>query len=278
MKVFKTKLELLSYLNPYRKRKSVGFIPTMGALHNGHLQLIKVSKKECEITICTIFVNPTQFNNPADFESYPNALATDLETLQQIGCDIVYVPSIDDLYDKETKAKEFNFGTIENGMEGEFRPGHFNGMATIIEKFFQIINPTKAFFGQKDLQQLQIVKALVKQINATIKIVGVPTVRDSNGLAKSSRNKLLSEKAKKQATLIYKCLNYCVKNKETGIEKLKLHIKHQFESEENIKLEYVEIVNLNTMIPIKKWQGKNKNAICIAAYIDGVRLIDNIIL
>ena len=278
MKVFKIKSELLSYLNTCRQKKSVGFVPTMGALHSGHLCLIKASKKECEITICSIFVNPAQFNNPDDFANYPNTLDADLEKLQKLSCDIVYTPTIDDLYVKDEKVKKFNFSTLANAMEGKFRPGHFNGMATVIEKFFNIITPTKAFFGQKDLQQLQIVKALVKQMNSTIEIVGIPTVRRRNGLAKSSRNKLLSENAKNEAALIYNCLTYCLDNKEKKIAELKLSIQNQFKIQKNLKLEYAEIIDLNTMLPINKWQEKNKNAICIAAYIDGVRLIDNIIL
>lgn len=278
MKVFKKKAKLLSYLSACRQSKSVGFVPTMGALHSGHLHLIEASKKECQITICTIFVNPTQFNNPDDFANYPNTLDADLEKLQKLNCDIVYAPSINDVYAKSEKAKEFDFGTLANVMEGGFRPGHFNGMATIIEKFFNIISPTKAFFGQKDLQQLQIVTALVKQMNAPIEIISIPTTREKNGLAMSSRNKLLSQSAKNKATLIYNCLNYCLTNKETGIENLKLHITHQFGQQENLKLEYAEFVDLNTLLPINKWQAKNESAICIAAYIDGVRLIDNIIL
>ena len=278
MKVFKKKSELISYLNTYRGRRSVGFVPTMGALHSGHLHLIKSSKKECEITICSIFINPIQFNKPDDFANYPNTLDADLKNLQRLNCDIVYTPAINDLYVNEEKAKKFNFGTLANTMEGKFLPGHFNGMATVIEKFFNIINPTKAFFGQKDLQQLQIVKALAKQMNSTVEIVGISTVRRRNGLAKSSRNKLLSENAKNEALIIYNCLSYCLNNKEKKISELKLFIQNQFKKQKRLKLEYAEIIDLNTMLPINKWQGKNNNAICIAAYIDGVRLIDNIIL
>ena len=139
MKVFKKKAKLLSYLSACRQSKSVGFVPTMGALHSGHLHLIEAAKKECQITICTIFVNPTQFNNPDDFANYPNTLDADLEKLQKLYCDIVYAPSINDVYAKSEKAKEFDFGTLANVMEGGFRPGHFNGMATIIEKFFNIL-------------------------------------------------------------------------------------------------------------------------------------------
>ena len=278
MQDFTTKTELVAYLSKITKEKTIGFIPTMGALHQGHLSLIEESKEKCDITICSIFVNPTQFNNERDLVNYPNTINTDLEKLKQLACDVVYIPAIEDLYENEEKAKTFDFGSLTTSMEGEFRPGHFIGMATIVEKLFNIIHPTIAFFGQKDLQQLQIVKALVKQSKSTIKIEGVPTIREENGLAKSSRNKLLSESAKKEAALIYSCLNYCKNNKKKGIAKLKYYIQNQFEQHENFKLEYAEIVSLNTMRPIENWQGENENAVCIAAYHSGVRLIDNIIL
>jgi len=278
MQDFTAKTELVAYLSKITKEKTIGFVPTMGALHQGHLSLIEESKEKCDITICSIFVNPTQFNNASDLANYPNTINADFEKLEQLACDIVYVPEIEDLYENEEKAKTFDFDSLTTGMEGEFRPGYFIGMATIVEKLFNIIQPTIAFFGQKDLQQLQIVKALVKQMKSTIKIEGIPTIREKNGLAKSSRNKLLSESAKKEAALIYNCLNYCKRNKEKEIAELKYYIQNQFEQHENFKLEYAEIVALNTMQPIKKWQGKNENAVCIAAYHSGVRLIDNIIL
>lgn len=278
MKVYKKKSELTAYLDAFRGIKSTGFVPTMGALHSGHLHLIEKSKRECEVTICSIFVNPTQFNNKNDFANYPDTLSADLEKLQTLSCDIVYVPTIDDLYYNGETAKEFDFGTLTNNMEAEFRPGHFNGMATVIEKFFNIIKPTKAFFGQKDLQQLQIVRELVKQIDMPIDIKSVLTVRQQNGLAKSSRNKLLSKKGAQDATIIYNCLKYCYNNKPKGIVGLKQYIHNKFKQQEGVKLEYVEIVDLKTMLPISKWRSEDNNAICIAAYVDGVRLIDNIIL
>jgi len=278
MQIFKTKLELTRFLSSEKKVKSIGFVPTMGALHEGHLQLIKQSKKECEITVCSIFVNPTQFNNATDLTNYPNTLKEDLLKLENLNCDAVYIPKVDDLYEENEKAKEFEFGTLSTTMEGEFRPGHFNGMATIVEKFFNIIKPTKAYFGQKDLQQLQIVKTLAKQTNSEIEIVGVPTIREESGLAMSSRNALLTTEGRKDAPLIFECLNYCRVNKNKGIDFLKSHTKNKFAELKNFKLEYVEFVALNTMLPITKWEKENENAICIATYIDGVRLIDNIIL
>mgnify|MGYP003951490811 CR=1 FL=1 len=278
MKIFETKLELLSYLSSNREGNTIGFTPTMGSLHNGHLHLIEESKRTCDITICSIFVNPTQFNNDDDLVNYPRTLDVDLQKLRKLNCDVVYTPIISDLYEKREKAKKFDFGALANTMEGEFRPGHFNGMATIVEKFFRIIEPTKAFFGQKDLQQLQIVKVLVKQTWSEIEIVGINTVRDESGLAKSSRNKLLSEKSKKEATLIYESLQYCIEHQSRGVDSLKKYIETQFENHSNFELEYVEFVALESMLPITNWKGKGKNAICIAAYIDDVRLIDNIIL
>ena len=193
MKIFNNQKELKTFLANIETSLSTGFVPTMGALHGGHLKLISESKKECDITICSIFINPTQFNSNTDLENYPKTIGDDLEQLEKTHCDIVYIPKTNDLYAKNEKAKEFDFGTLSNTMEGKFRKGHFNGMATVVEKFFNIIKPTKAFFGNKDLQQLQIVKALVKQMDSDITIIGVPTIREKSGLAKSSRNIRLSK-------------------------------------------------------------------------------------
>jgi pantoate--beta-alanine ligase len=278
MQNFTTKTELVTYLGQITKEKTIGFIPTMGALHQGHLSLIEESKEKCDITVCSIFVNPTQFNTESDLADYPNTINADLEKLKQLACDIVYTPAIEDLYKKGEKAKAFDFGSLTTSMEGKFRPGHFNGMTTIVEKFFNIIQPTIAFFGQKDLQQLQIVRALVKQMNSPIEIVGGATIREKSGLAKSSRNELLSENSKKEAALIYSCLHYCKNNKKKEITELKYYIQNQFDQHKNLKLEYAEIVALNTMQSIEEWGGENEGAICIAAYHSGVRLIDNIIL
>jgi len=278
MYIFKSKEELQKHLADFCNGKTIGFTPTMGALHLGHMHLIEQSNLKCDISICSIFVNPTQFNNPNDLAKYPNTLTTDLEMLEKVKCDIVYNPPVNDLYSKGEKAKSYDFGSLTTILEGEFRPGHFNGMATIIEKLLNIIKPTIAFFGQKDLQQLYIVKNLAKQMKSDTYIEGVKTVRGKNGLAKSSRNKLLSESSKKEASLIYNCLNYCKNNKEDGVSKLKIYIQQEFLKHENFTLEYAEFVALNTMLPINDWGGVNKNAVCISAYHSGVRLIDNIIL
>ena len=277
MKIFNNQKELKTFLANIETSLSTGFVPTMGALHGGHLKLISESKKECDITICSIFINPTQFNSNTDLENYPKTIGDDLEQLEKTHCDIVYIPKTNDLYAKNEKAKEFDFGTLSNTMEGKFRKGHFNGMATVVEKFFNIIKPTKAFFGNKDLQQLQIVKALVKQMDSDITIIGVPTIREKSGLAKSSRNIRLSKDAIKEASLINSTLNYCKNNKNDGVSVLKEYIKGEFLNSK-LELEYAELVSLENMENITDWGPSNQNAICIAANIDGVRLIDNIIL
>ncbi len=278
MKIFKTKKNLKSYLSLFDENISIGFIPTMGAIHNGHLKLIQTSKKECEKTICSIFINPTQFDNSEDFHNYPQTLNEDLKKLQESKCDIIYAPNVLDLYKKNEKVKKFDFRKIDLFMEGKFRKNHFNGVATIIEKLFKIIEPNKAYFGEKDIQQLQIIKNLVNQINSKTTVVGVPTVREKNGLAMSSRNKLLSNEDKDIAVMIYRCLNYCKKNRLQPIPKLKKYIIEKFKKTKEIDLEYIEFVSLNSMLPIKNWGEEKNNVVCIAAHIKKVRLIDNIIL
>jgi len=277
MQIFKCKDKLSNALKEISESKTIGLVPTMGAIHDGHLKLIKSSNSECDITVCSIFVNPTQFNNNDDYKKYPITIDEDLKKLSKNNCAIVFIPTANNIYENNIKSKSFDFGNISNVLEGKYRPGHFDGMATIVEKLFDIVKPTKAFFGEKDIQQLQIVKLLATKMKTNIKIVAVPTVRESNGLAKSSRNKLLSEEEKNQAKYIYKCLKYCEKNKNLSFSTLKQHTTKKLKTY-NIKLEYLELVNLEDMKFIKKLGPKNSNAICIAAYLNNVRLIDNIIL
>jgi len=277
MQIFTTQNKLISYLLPLREKYTIGFVPTMGALHKGHLSLIKNSNEKCDITICSIFINPTQFNNPSDLENYPKSLKKDLLLLKKTNCNIVYNPLISDLYPNGEKIKKFNFGSIANTMEGKYRPAHFDAMATVVENFFNIIKPTKAFFGEKDLQQLQIVKILINDMRSNVKIISVPTVREKSGLAKSSRNKMLSRSDTQKASHIYLCLTYCKKHKYKGIYNLKRYVRKEMQIQK-IELEYIEMVNIKMMQPIEQWGKKNENAICVAAYISGIRLIDNIIL
>ena len=278
MQIFKTKTELSSYLSS-NSTLSTAFVPTMGALHKGHLTLIQKAKSQSDIVICSIFVNPTQFDKKEDFNNYPNTLSNDLMQLEKINCDVVYTPTISDLYGENEKAKHYDFDGLDRVLEGKFRKGHFDGVVTIIEKFFAIIKPQKAFFGQKDLQQFLIVKALTKKLKLPIEIICIPTVREKSGLAMSSRNKLLNKKELEKATILYKSLLYCRKNaKNLNIQQLKENISVRFEKEESLKLEYIAFTNYSTLKSISHLKEKGETAVCIAAFVAGVRLIYNIIL
>ena len=276
MKIFHQKTELKSYLNKNREEKTISFVPTMGALHDGHLSLIKNAKDNSDIVVCSIFINPTQFNDPKDLEKYPVTTEKDIQLLISENCDVLYLPEVSDLYSENEKTKHFEFNGLDNFMEGSFRKGHFDGVATIVEKLFRIVNPDIALFGEKDLQQLQIIKYITKQLDLPIIIIGVPTKREVSGLAMSSRNKLLSVTDKQIATIINETLLFIKENSDKyTLEEIKQISVDKLNK--NTDLEYLEIVDLETLSPISEFQGKNKNAACIAASISSVRLIDNII-
>ena len=278
MKIFRLKEDLKSYLNTQNDEKIVSFVPTMGALHNGHMTLISKAKQNSDLIVCSIFVNPTQFNNSEDLKKYPRTIDEDLAALNGSNCDVVYLPEVSDLYCENEKAKQFHFNGLDKFMEGRGRKGHFNGVATVVEKLFRIVNPNIAYFGQKDIQQLQIIKHITKQLDLDIEIIGVPTKREESGLAMSSRNKRLSESDLEKASLIYKTLlfikenapKHCVKElKEISIEKFQRHVE--------LDLEYLEIVSLENLQPIEEYNEKGHNVACVAVSISSVRLIDNII-
>ena len=277
MKTFTLKSELKSYLNGIRKDKIVSFIPTMGSLHEGHFSLLQKAKESSDIVICSIFVNPTQFNNSSDLEKYPRTTEIDITRLTEKKCTILYLPEASDLYQENEQAKQFYFDGLDNFMEGERREGHFNGVATIVEKLFNIINPEKAFFGEKDLQQLQIIKYITQKLQFPIEIIGVATKREESGLAMSSRNKLLSEKNLQKATLIYQTLQFIEENSRNfTLLELKKFAIERFNNQIDLNLEYLEIVSLDKLQPISEFRNKNENAACIAASISSVRLIDKL--
>ena len=281
MLIFKHKNKLQDYFKIERRHNTkIGFVPTMGSLHEGHLQLIRESTKICRLTVCSIFVNPTQFNKKNDFKSYPRDIGKDIKILRNdTKCDILYIPETSDLYEKGEEINQYDFKCLDILMEGIYRPNHFNGVATVLEKFFHIIKPDIAFFGQKDLQQLQIVKRLVSILDMEIKVVGVSTKREKNGIAMSSRNSLLNNKQREEALKLYTALQYCKQNRKDTVEDLKSHIISTFEKNPMINLDYIEFVNLETLCPIEQIPiFTKKSAICIAAYVGDVRLIDNIIL
>ncbi|MCD4790052.1 MAG: pantoate--beta-alanine ligase [Bacteroidales bacterium] len=279
MKVLNTIKETRGYLNQIRsKGLSIGFVPTMGALHEGHLSLVREAKKENDFVVCSIFVNPVQFNNEADLKKYPREIESDIKKLKKEKCDLLFHPSAEEMYPEPDNTK-FDFGDLNKVMEGEFRPGHFNGVAVVVKKLFEIIEPARAYFGLKDYQQLVIIHKLTKDYNLPVEIVPCAIIREENGLAMSSRNELLSEPEKKQASLIYVTLKRVkIQSGFATISELKESVFRQFKKNKTMKLEYFEIVDLYSLKPLRTWTESNYIIACIAVYIGKVRLIDNIIL
>lgn len=281
MLIFDNKESLTNFLRPLQSlNKTTGFVPTMGALHDGHLSLIKNSLDENHITVVSIFVNPTQFNNAEDLEKYPRTLETDVKKIEEIQANvIVYAPTVTDIYEQNAVSISFSFDGLENQMEGKHRPGHFDGVGTIVKKLFEIVNPTLAYFGEKDFQQLQIVKKLVEKEKMNVEIVGCPIFREANGLAMSSRNERLSKKARKKSGLIYKVLQKVQSKFETNnITELNEFVKNSFLNSPEFTLEYFEIAEESTLLPALKKEKTKKYRAFIAIFIENIRLIDNISL
>ena len=281
MLVFNKKSELEAFLDPFvKQKKTIGFVPTMGALHNGHLSLIDNSISNNNKTVVSIFVNPTQFNNAEDLKKYPRTLDQDVLKITTISEDvIIYAPNVDDIYENQIVSKNFNFDGIENQMEGKHRPGHFDGVGTIVKKLFEIVKPTNAYFGEKDFQQLQIVKKMVFLHKINVTVVGCPILREPNGLAMSSRNERLSIISREKASLIYKNLEFTKKLFETtSAKQVEKRIATIFEKEKDFTLEYFEICEEETLLPCKRKNNKKKYRAFIALFIDNIRLIDNISL
>ena len=273
MLVFYTVKEIKDYLFEH-SAKSVGFVATMGALHQAHISLAEISKKENDLTICSIFVNPKQFNKKEDLVKYPRNNEADLKKLKAADCDVVFIPSVEEVYPEKVE-KEFYFETLSEVMEAEHRPGHFNGVAIVIERFFEILTPTRAYFGEKDYQQLAVIKALVKQINSPVKVVGCQIFREANGLAMSSRNERLSDIEKEQASLISRTLKYICEHNNLSVLELKNHFLLELSCYDNFEIEYFEIAEETTLQPITEWGSAEKYIAFTAINIGGVRLIDN---
>lgn len=278
MKFLRTKKEVNQELDILRKRQiTIGFVPTMGALHEGHLELVKKAKQNSNIIVVSIFVNPTQFNNKEDFENYPNSISKDLELLDQTGVDLVFVPSNQEIYPSQPSLS-FDFGKIERVLEGAFRPGHFNGVAIVVSKLLNIVKPHRVYFGQKDLQQVMIVRRLVEDLSFNTEIVIIPTVRESDGLAMSSRNLRLSLEQRLIAPLIYKSLHFAKNELLKGNNWLATRekINLMFMEEPGVELEYFELVSTERFELLDEVNKQSGIAICTAAYIGNIRLIDNI--
>ena len=279
MEIFKTKKTLLDYIERQKEMgKKVGFAPTMGALHDGHISLYEAARKENDLVISSIFVNPTQFNNASDLEKYPRTIEKDIEILEKSALvDAVYIPEVSDIYPEGLKSKEYNFDGLENEMEGKFRPGHFNGVGTVVEELFRQVKPDNAYFGDKDYQQLAIIKKLVEKLNLPIKIHGVPIYREKNGLAMSSRNKRLDHEQCKAAKVIYETL---VKVNDwfriITVSEIYQRVKDIFENQRGMVLEYFEIADEATLKETDFFYKDRSYRAFIVVFVGDVRLIDNL--
>ncbi|MFV0418240.1 MAG: pantoate--beta-alanine ligase [Dysgonomonas sp.] len=278
MDLKRTVRELQDALTSLRNQgKTIGFTPTMGALHEGHLSLVKQCIADNDICVVSVFVNPTQFNNKEDLEKYPRDIERDGRFLEEAGVDIVFAPSVEEVY-PETDTRQFDFGQIDKVMEGMHRPGHFNGVAQVVSRLFDIVKPDKAYFGEKDFQQLAVIREMVKQLNLAVQIVPMPIVREASGLALSSRNERLTAEQKQIAVNISKTLFESREWIKTSsvVETIDRVVK-QIDSFEGLRVEYYEIVDGYTLQSVTDWESAGYIVGCIAVFCGDVRLIDNIV-
>lgn len=268
--------ELQKELSLLHRDNKIGFIPTMGALHQGHISLVRESIKDNNITVVSIFVNPTQFNDKSDFEKYPKKTDEDIRLLDEVGVDFIFLPSVNEIYPKPD-TRQFDFGLLDKVMEGKYRPGHFNGVAQVVSRLFDIVKPDKAYFGEKDFQQLAIIRAMVKQLGLPIQIIGMPILREKSGLAMSSRNERLTKDQRDIATNIHSILldskkdisKYSV---QQTIDKITLDINKI----DGLRVEYYDVVDGDTLQSVLNWKDANYVVGCITVFCGEVRLIDNI--
>lgn len=283
MLVFEKKQELIEYLKSVSdKNSTLGFVPTMGALHDGHLSLMQQSVSNNDINVVSIFVNPTQFNNADDLKKYPRTLDSDVTKIKSISDKIiVYTPTADDIYDGKVTSKHFKFDGLEMQMEGQFRPGHFDGVGTVVKILFEIVNPTNAYFGEKDFQQLQIIRKMVSKNKLSVNIICCAIFREKNGLAMSSRNERLTKNEREKAAIIYETLQKVLemyKNYTNPIAKIKDWVSRKFQANADFKLEYFDIADEETLLSAtRKSKTRNFRAF-IAIHINNIRLIDTISL
>lgn len=281
MQIFYGKVALIDFLKAIKtNHSSIGFVPTMGALHQGHLSLMEQSIIENQVTVVSVFVNPTQFNNPEDLAKYPRTLEEDIKKIAEFNPKIIiFAPTTEDIYEGNPASQFFDFDGLENQMEGKFRPGHFNGVGTIVKRFFEIVEPTNAYFGEKDFQQLQIVKKMAAKNNLKVTIKGCPIFRDANNLAMSSRNELLSPKEKLEASVIYKTLvGAKAKFKTNSAASVSKWVEKSFEKNQDFKLEYFQIADETTLLPCLRKNKDKKYRAFIAVFVNNIRLIDTISL
>lgn len=272
--------DLSALSDEFRKQgKKIGFVPTMGALHEGHLSLIRKAKSECDLVISSIFVNPTQFNDPKDFERYPRVVREDEEMLEKAGCDVLFLPTVDAIYPDDSFRVKIDFGFLETVLEGAHRPGHFAGVGMVVKRLFEIVKPDVAYFGLKDYQQVMVIRSLVEKFHFPIEIKGMPTIRESDGLAMSSRNRLLSEQDRKTALVLSKVLQTTRDSYESeSLEELKNRALAQLNALPDVRLDYFAICNGDTLEELKSKSESSNPVALIAAFVGKVRLIDNMSL
>ncbi|MBR5477971.1 MAG: pantoate--beta-alanine ligase [Bacteroidaceae bacterium] len=277
MKVVSTIIELKNLLDVFRvEGKSIGFVPTMGALHNGHASLVERSVRENDVTVVSVFVNPTQFNDKNDLKNYPRTLDADCALLERVGATLVFAPTVEEMYPTED-TRQFSFAPLDTVMEGACRPGHFNGVAQIVSKLFYAVEPRKAYFGEKDFQQLAIIREMVRQLSINVEIVGCPIVREEDGLAMSSRNTLLSEDERELALTISSTLFASADFAQVNtLAATKAFVEDMINDTDGLDLEYYQIVDGNTLQEIEEWDDSDYVVGCIALFCGNVRLIDNI--
>ena len=277
MQLIHTIAELQAALTNERQQgKTIGFVPTMGALHRGHIALVEQSVAENDVSVVSIFVNPTQFNNPNDLLKYPRTLEADCALLEPTGNDYVFAPLVEEVY-PEPDTRRFDFGSLETVMEGRFRPGHFNGVAQVVSRLFEIIQPDRAYFGEKDFQQLSIIRAMVRQLNWPIEIIPHPIVRESDGLAMSSRNTRLTPQQRENAPIIWQTLLLANEKKsQLSVEEVKQDVIDRLNAVPEFRVEYFELADGDSLQSISKWEDSEYIVACIAVFVGEVRLIDNL--
>lgn len=277
MEVIKTVAELQQRVAAYRKDGArVGFLPTMGALHNGHIRLAERCVKENDCSVVSIFVNPTQFNDRNDLLKYPRMLENDVRLLEAVGVKLVFAPSVEEVYPQED-TRVFDFGTVDKVMEGKYRPGHFNGVAQVVSRLFEIVKPDRAYFGEKDFQQIAVIRAMVKQLNLPVEIIACPIVREGSGLALSSRNALLTDGQRKNAVKISEVLenSRTFARNHTVAETIR-EVIGRLNAEPDLRVEYFEIVDGEQLTAVSHWSDSSYIVGCITVFCGAVRLIDNV--
>lgn len=279
MKICRGVIALQEFLTSLSTDELIGFVPTMGALHQGHLSLVKAAKSDCQHVIVSIFVNPTQFDNPADLLAYPKDTDADLQKLQDEGVSAVFLPEVKDLYPQETSSDQYDLAILEQRMEGSFRPGHFQGVATVVHRLFALVNPDKAYFGEKDYQQVAVIRRLVDLKSIPVEIIACENIREDDGLAMSSRNRKLNSAERNAATLLIRSMRKVRSEKSSWtIAQAKKYVEECFEKDPIMQLEYFEIADENSLEALEKWQDSEHPRAFIAAYAGKTRLIDNLSL